>query len=219
MKHQSLKLALGAVLASSALVVSVLDAAPSISIKVTSPKGTGGEVAGKYLKKAAWTPCLAQATTTTTTKYPYIKAGTGIRKIDALEFELSIKNESADPKNKTLPMIYDTYFYFVPPENDTFYAVVPGAFGFQIDMQPRSSLDTVEPMIAAENFVASNSKVKVFGAPILLDGATLPQGNWKAVAFMVKNTVTTPATISKWEAFDVKSFVLGSPNPGSGTCN
>jgi len=221
MKHQSIKITLGALLASSALAVSVLHAAPSISIKVTSPKGTGGEVAGKYLKKAAWTPCLTHPTTASNTKYPYIKANTVLRKIDSLQFEVSIKNEGANAEaTKAGNMQYDTYFYFVPPLNDLFYAVTPGSLGYEIDSGTRDLLNSIDPMIMAEDYLPNHKKVVLFGAPILLDGASLPQGQWKAVAFMVDKNVTHPASVTNWEAFDVKSFVLGSPNPASSSaCN
>lgn len=220
MKHQSIKITLGALLASSALAVSVLHAAPSISIKVTVPKGTGGEVAGKYIKKAAWTPCLTNPTTTSSTNYPYIKAGTGLKKVDALGFELSIKNEGATPADtKAGKMKYDTYFYFVPPLNDIFYAVNPGNLGYEIQTETRTQLNNIDPMIFAEDYLPNHNKVLLFGAPILLDGASLPQGQWKAVAFMVDKAVTHPASVTNWEAFDVEPFVLGSPNPAGSVCN
>lgn len=220
MKQFPLKKMLGVMLATGLLTSSVVAyAVPSIALKVTAPKGSAGELTSKYTKGVAWTPCLS-APITAGQGYPYLNKNLGLSKtLDALQFELNIKNEGADKEATKLgTMAYDTYFYLVNNKTGAIYNTVQ-SFNQGQALIPHTNADigAAQPLRAAADYTATDKKIILFGSAIRVD-VGIEQGLWSAVGVMIQAGIPL-SDFTKWEAFAVLPVVLGTPVPSTLLCD
>lgn len=258
MKKVSMKKLSIAILAATGILVTgmgiaeaattTVTAKPVISVTVTVPKGTAGAEAGvtSVYKGMPWLPC-----TSDNTKF---KTGSAVASIkDQLQFDLAVTNTATK---------YDTYVFFVDYSasglrttpataelaKDHFYALTSStpdglpiqeltAFNDGGDTAGGLQLSTLKPSNyryldgAKADLVYKNT---LFGGPIALDQASLPQGLWGVLAVMVDPTVVVPSTAGdtaklqnpeNWVAWSFQPFILGTPfrtavgTSGTGQCS
>ncbi|MEQ1635655.1 MAG: hypothetical protein ABL903_03115 [Methylococcales bacterium] len=259
MKKVSMKKLSIAVLAATGILVAEMGAAEAavspakIAMTVTAPTGTAGMNAAvtAEFKGLPWLPCTSAAVSfngTATTKFD-----------DQLQFDLAVTNTALATSTTGS---YDTYVFFVnysatgtrgtsgtaSATGDIFYAVTTSpAAGFAgISLKPFMDGSTtsgdgltdsaITP--ASYRFLASGGsttfKNTLFGGPISLDAAGLPQGLWGVLAVLVDPTVIIPTDATKtpllqnpvnWVAASFQPFVLGTPfqtakgTTGTGLCS
>lgn len=220
MKQFPLKKMLGVMLATGLLTSSVVAyAVPSIALKVTAPKSSAGELTSKYTKGVAWTPCLSTAVAAGT-GYPYLNKNLGLSQtLDALQFELNIKNEGVDKDATKLGnMAYDTYFYLVNNKTGAIYNAEQSFAGGQaLVAYTNATIGTALPLRAAEDYTSTDKKIILFGSAIRVD-VGIEQGLWSAVGVMIQANIPL-SDFTKWEAFAVMPVVLGTPIPSTLLCD
>ena len=189
------KLSLAVLTAACVLGLGVVEAAPKVSVKISTPVGTAGAdkaVAGKGL---AWLPCGTAATA--------LSGLTTAGFSDKLQFDIDVTNADDDKDSGKL-MDYELYVFFIDYTTvagitnalggNNMYALTPNATLGGPGLTPLvSSSVTLAAIPSSYRFmskadfgVTAAFKSTLFGGPIALDTNTLPQGLWSILAIMTR---------------------------------
>ena len=207
-------------------------ATPSISVKVTQPKGSAGDAFGaKIMKSMLLTPCLSEDSEK---KYGAISGLEGINVNNSFD-QLNIKITGTNVNNDNDKWYdFDLYFFLInltasgtdtDIPNSQFFVfrrfnaltsnVKPNGGFSGIEIIPKAlaqDLDKADVLLRRQDFGTDKIDETILGGNISVDKFNLPQGTWMAVAILASNDndidFEDPAT---WAVWDATPFILGVP--------
>lgn len=202
------------------LTVTGVEAAYSIKVTATFPKGTAGEKPhASYATTTKTSPCDNYSRTTATSTSTTTTTTTALATFDAVKFDITF-----DATNSKKEVDRDVYLFLFNPEGvmiPKFFIMKKNNLGSTFSILPRydvSSLSKTDDIYLprAENLNTSGAvTTTLLGDSISLQAAN--SGIWQLVGIIADSTSAKldfddPRT---WEAWDVATIILRKPWNGN----